>query len=243
MLFWKKMPSLWVGNKIKDINKFNTSDSIAALKIYMTFTWFSKTDDRGIRTVEMTFSEISQRASLSRSLVNNGLKALYDMGLIKNLSQTPRKKLYTIDVDGVCNDGWCKIPYAGIVTEDETIPPFISMHNRYPFELLALQVYLYLLYARDNNSECTLARIKTISDKLDAKKTEVNKAISYLILIGLLKEIKQKRMENYPTELFHDSYYFYFKTGGKEALTYTRIRLGPTLPVTPPAAVDLMDLF
>jgi len=222
MLFWKKMPSLWIGNKIAEFNNLDTAKAIAALKIYLTFCLFCKESDSGIRTVELTFSELCEIASLSRSLVNEGLKILYAKELIKNVSPSVRKKIYTVDVLKDHDDGWCKLPFKGVVDEDKKISAFQSMHNRYPFELLALQTYMYLLYARDNHCDYTLARKKTICEKLKCKLPELNKAITYLIHIGLLDRVVKKSIENKPLDLFHDSCYFYMKTGSNSALTYRK---------------------
>ncbi|BEN52735.1 hypothetical protein SMKC057_48470 (plasmid) [Serratia marcescens] len=222
MLYWKRMPSLWIGIKISEFNDLDTAKAIAALKIYLTFCFFCKESDSGQRTVELTFSNLCEIASLSRSLVNEGLKILYAKELIKNLSTTVRKKIYTVDVLEKHDDGWCKLPFKGIVGEDGKVSAFQSMHNRYPFELLALQTYMYLLYARDNRNEYTLARKKTICKKLKCKLPELNKAITYLIHIGLLDRIVKKSIENKPLEMFHDSCYFYFRAGSNSALTYKR---------------------
>ncbi|ECI0877796.1 hypothetical protein ASH38_24055 [Salmonella enterica subsp. enterica serovar Senftenberg] len=222
MLYWKRMPSLWIGIKISEFNDLDTAKAIAALKIYLTFCLFCKESDSGQRTVELTFSNLCEIASLSRSLVNEGLKILYAKELIKNLSTTVRKKIYTVDVLEKHDDGWCKLPFKGIVGEDGKISAFQSMHNRYPFELLALQTYMYLLYARDNRNEYTLARKKTICKKLKCKLPELNKAITYLIHIGLLDRIVKKSIENKPLEMFYDSCYFYFRAGSNSALTYKR---------------------
>jgi len=222
VLFWKKMPSLWIGNRITEFNTLGTAKAIAALKIYITFCFFCKESEIGIRTVELTFSELAETASLSRSLVNEGLKILYAKDLIRNISPTVRKKIYTIDVLEDINDGWCKLPFKGVVDEDKKISAFQSMHNRYPFELLALQVYLYLLYARDNNQDYTLARKHTLTKKLDCSLPELNKAITYLVHIGLLNRIVKKSVEKFPIELFNDSYYFYVKMGSENALTYKK---------------------
>ncbi|HED3891836.1 TPA: hypothetical protein R4229_004298 [Morganella morganii] len=228
MLFWKKMPSLWIGNQIAKFNELDTAKAIAALKIYLTFCLFSKENNSGQRTVELTFTNLCKIASLSRSLVNEGLKILYAKGLIKNISPTVRKKIYTVDVLESHDDGWCKLPFKGVVGEDKKISAFQSMHNRYPFELLALQVYMYLLYARDNRTEYTLARKKTICSKLECKLPDLNKAITYLIHIGLLDKAVKKAVEQHPIELFHDSYYFYMTTGSTCAFTY---RKNSNLPV------------
>ena len=233
MLFWKKMPSLWIGQKISIFQEFETAHAIAALKIYISFCLLCKERDDGIRTVALTYTQICKVASLSRSLVSEGLQILYMEGLITNLSLTPRKKLYTVDVDGVLKDGWAKLPFSGIVSNDGTITAFQSMHNRYHFELVALQLYLYLLYARDNKNEFTLARKSTITEKLKCKTAELNKAITYLIHIGLLRSIKQKSVENHPGEMFHDSFYFYLKTAVGNALTYKK---------TPSAKISEEDL-
>jgi len=222
MLFWKKMPSLWIGNKIAEFNKLDTAKAIAALKIYLTLCLFCKESDSGCRTVELTFSNLCDKASLSRSLVNEGLKVLYQKELIQNVSTTARKKIYTVDVLEDHNDGWCKLPFKGVVGEDGKISAFQSMHNRYPFELVALQTYMYLLYARDNNSASTLARKKTICEKLKCKLPELNKAITYLIHIGLLDKVVKKSIEGRPLDLFHDSCHFYMKTGSDGALTYRK---------------------
>lgn len=222
MLYWKKMPSLWIGNRITEFNTLDTAKAIAALKIYMTLCLFCKKSDSGLRTVELTFSNLCETASLSRSLVNQGLKILYAKDLIKNVSPTVRKKIYTVDVLKENNDGWCKLPFKGVVDEEQKISAFQSMHNRYPFELLALQVYMYLLYARDNKHDYTLARKHTICKKLNCRLLELNKAITYLVHIGLLDKIIKKSVEIRPIDLFHDTFYFYMKTGIDSALTYRK---------------------
>ncbi|HHT2140735.1 TPA: hypothetical protein ACTYQH_003653 [Klebsiella michiganensis] len=229
MLYWKKMPSLWIGNRISEFGELDTAKAIAALKIYLTFCLFSKNNESNIRTIELTFSNLCEIASLSRSLVNEGLKILYAKDLIRNISPTVRKKIYTIDVLEEHNDGWCKLPFKGVVGEDGKIGAFQSMHNRYPFELVALQVYMYLLYARDNNDDFTLARKHTICKKLKCRLPDLNKAITNLIHIGLLDKIVKKSIENRPSDLFHDSYYFYVKTGIKGALTYRVKSLANTI--------------
>ena len=63
MLFWKKMPSLWIGNQIAEFSDLDTAKAIAALKIYLTFCLFCKESDSGCRTVKLTFSEICETAS------------------------------------------------------------------------------------------------------------------------------------------------------------------------------------
>ncbi len=76
MLYWKRMPSLWIGIKISEFNDLDTAKAIAALKIYLTFCLFCKESDSGQCEI----------ASLSRSLVNEGLKILYAKELIKDTS-------------------------------------------------------------------------------------------------------------------------------------------------------------
>ncbi|HEY3591714.1 MAG TPA: hypothetical protein VGL07_16870 [Buttiauxella sp.] len=235
MLFWKKMPSLWIGSRITEFNTLDTAKAIAALKIYIVFCLFGKEELNGVRTVCLTFTELTRIASLSRSLVSEGLKILFKKGLIKNLCMTPRKKIYTVDVDGKLNDGWCKLPFKGLVDEEKNINSFQSMHNRYPFELIALQAYLYLLYARDNKYEYTLARKKTICDKLNCTLPDLNKALTYLLHIGLMDHMAKKSVEFYTTELFHDSFYFFPKTGGSSALTYRKL---PVLTTPPPITLE-----
>jgi len=238
MLYWKKMPSLWIGNRITEFNSIDTSTAIAAMKIYMTLCFFNKKRDDGIYVVNLTFTQIGNIASISRSLVNEGLKLLIEKELVKNLSLTKRKKLYTLDTDGATDDGWCKLPMAGVVSEDGSIPAYQSMHNRYHFEFVALQLYLYLLYARDNNHNYTLARKQTICNKLECRVYDLNKAISYLIHIGLLQEAKQKALANSTGGIFHDSFYFYFKTKSKDALTYKKPEPPePPKPYHPPLSI------
>ena len=88
----EKMPSLWIGNRLTEFNSLETSHAIAAIKIYITFCLFGKEEDDGVRTVKLTFTEISEIASISRSLVNEGLKLLDNKKLIKYLSPASKKK-------------------------------------------------------------------------------------------------------------------------------------------------------
>jgi len=223
MLFWKKMPSLWVGTKISLFSEIETSSAIAALKIYLTICFFSEEDEfYKARVAKLTYNDFCKISSLSRSLVSEGLKVLYDYDLIGNVSLTPRKKIYTVDVIAGLKDGWCKLPLSGILDEDRRVSAFQSMHNRYKFELVALQVYIYLIYARDNNNEFILARKSTIYKKIKCTPVELNKAITYLVHIGLLHKIEKKNVDKSIDFLFHDSYYFHLKTGSPSALTYRK---------------------
>lgn len=88
----EKMPSLWIGNRIAEFSDLDTAKAIAALKIYLTFCLFCKESDSGHRTVELTFSNLCEIASLSRSLVNEGLKILYAKELIKTYRRLHEKR-------------------------------------------------------------------------------------------------------------------------------------------------------
>ena len=60
-------------------------------------------------------------------------------------------------------------------------------------------------------------------EKNNLYKADLNKAITYLIHIGLLDRVVKKAIVDKPLDLFHDSYYFYMKTGSERALTYRKI--------------------
>ncbi len=124
MLYWKKMPSLWIGNRLTEFNSLETSHAIAAIKIYITFCLFGKEEDDGVRTVKLTFTEISEIASISRSLVNEGLKLLDNKKLIKyhRPRQKERKSIQWMLMGAFMTDGVSCLWQASLAKTEQSAP-------------------------------------------------------------------------------------------------------------------------
>ncbi len=102
----------------------------------------------------LTNEQLTKYASLSRKLVSNGLKKLYELELL-NFEGDKKKKYY---LRGVKRTGkvfsetrfkssqgyWAKLPFAGFVYGSGRITAFESMSNRCPVEKTSLQLVMYL---------------------------------------------------------------------------------------------------
>lgn len=195
-LLWVKLPSSEIVNGIlgrEFSSPANQNDDIAALKLLLVFALFGREVRRtgGLLThhkIEsmMTYDQLCERCSLSRTLVRKGLVRLFDTRLIEKLGE----KRVTYIFAGDARKSWCKLPRKEVVNTDDNIPALAAILNRYSYERNALKLYIYILSVR-NNSKCHVDLSKQIIKKQTGIKcAEIEGATSYLLSIGLLSKVE-----------------------------------------------------
>ncbi|HDX8373765.1 hypothetical protein ACK3ZI_17790 [Aeromonas caviae] len=197
-LLWVKLPSLEIANGIleRDFSSpANQNDDIAALKLLLVFALFGREIKRtsGLLTYQkieamMTYDQLCERCSLSRTLVRKGLVRLLNTRLIEKHGE----KRVTYIFAGDSRKSWCKLPKKGVVSTDDSIPALAAILNRYPYERNALKLFIYILSVR-SNSKCYVDLSKrAIRLKTGIKCAEIEGATSYLLSIGLLSKVEDQ---------------------------------------------------
>ena len=199
--FWKPMPYYALREKevLKLFKRNNLSSSIAAIKIYILICLTSNLDENGNYCTSLTYDQLTKYASLSRKLVSNGLKKLYELELL-NFEGDKKKKYYLMGVKRTgkvfsetrfkSSQGyWAKLPFAGFVDGSGRITAFESMSNRSPVELNSLKLFIYLLSIRSKDQVSISVTLSKIRSTLDISFQDIMIAIGFMQSIGMLYKV------------------------------------------------------
>lgn len=210
---WAALPSFFMRfSGLKDLNDRQPSTDIAAMKLYILFAIKVRTHgNKG--AVSLSYDELTEMAGLSRTLVSKGLKRLFTLNLI--IVTGVRKKYYSLK-SHTTYKGWTKIPSKPLIDDKGNISVFSSFRNRYDYELNALILYLYLLYARSNNNFYTEVSYATIYERTNIGYSKIDSALSFLKATGLLldRQITDSSLKLYPLRDDHLQVYRYTLIGG-----------------------------
>lgn len=226
---WKPMPYYVMRDctALKNIRNNNVSTGIAALKIFTLICLKSESDEQGGYSASITYDQFAQYCSLSRKLISEGLKYLVSNGVIETSGE--RKKRYIlmncrrenkqiVKVRFSSSHGyWCKLPYKGLVDENNRITAFESMGNRSLIELNSLKIYLYLLMVRSSGKAYSAITLKTLKERLSISYQQIMVAIGFLNTIGLITraEVGSNSVGNYD-----ERFPIKFLVGGWESLEW-----------------------
>jgi len=197
------MPSQWMvreGSVLSD--EFNSPKNqavdIAALKIYVGLCLFSHVVKKSIKSeggvvhieqmeTMLTYDQMSDRFSLSRSSINQGIKKLRALSLI-GVSGTIRKKVYVIY--GSVSSGWCKLPKKNLIDRDYKVRAFQEFNQRLSHERNALKIFIYLLAIRGNLKSTIKVSRGKISSSTGVNVEDINGAIKFLSSIELIDDVR-----------------------------------------------------
>lgn len=211
---WAALPAFFMRySGLKDLNDRRPSSDIAAMKLYIVFAIKIRTHgNKG--AVSLSYDELTEMAGLSRTLVSRGLKQLCAYNLI--LITGDRKKFYSLK-SNTTYKGWTKIPVKPLIDENGNVFVFSSFRNRYDYELNALRLYLYLLYARSNSDCFTEVSYATIYERIGIGYSKIDNALSFLKSCGLLldRQITESSMRVFPLRDDHLQAYRYTLLGGE----------------------------
>ncbi|WP_275183444.1 hypothetical protein [Citrobacter freundii] len=198
---WKPMPYFVLRdlNQLSEMKRNNISQGIAAIKLFIVICLKSENDENSNISAGLTYDEFTKLCSLSRKLVNEGLRYLERIKVIQVVGV--RKKRYVLNnckrIDkenkltyfDTTNGFWCKLPYRGLVDENGRITAFESMTNRSLIELNSLKLFLYLLMIRSRNELHSSVTLKTLRKRFSMTYQEIATAIGFLQSLGLLEKV------------------------------------------------------
>lgn len=172
-------------------NDAPASTNAAALMVYVALNFVAEReeDEAGnyLGRAALSYSELNYVTGLSRKLVRHGLEQLEELKLIEPTG-SDQKRSYTIKWGGRT---WFKLPCRELLDKG-AISPFSCFHLRGKSELHALKLYLYLAAIRSNNRWCAMSAHETIHEKTGIPKSEIRRAHSLLISVGILSGVERK---------------------------------------------------
>lgn len=183
------MPSKWIqkGGLAKFTGHCDIADKISAIKLFIIFCIKMEHGKDGRFTCSLTYEQLTDLASLSRSSIRKGIVFLESQGII--YSEGVKSKRYIVNNVGV--GGWCKLPMKPLMINCDEIEPFKILFNRYEHELNSLKLYLYLLSVRDNESFFSEVTVGTINIRTGIPVRGVRRAFSFLQTLGLLDSAEE----------------------------------------------------
>ena len=198
---WKPMPYYIMRDKkfLQSLKKNKVSQGISVLKLFIVICLKSDIDEEGKIGANLTYDDFAAMCSLSRKLINSGLRVLEEAKIIRTKGERkkryilinckPREKGRDLADFSTSHGFWCKMPYKGVVDDKSHIPSFEAMTNRGVNELNALKVYLYLLMIRSRGDVYISVKLSIICGKLTLSSQEVINAVGYLKAIGLVAKV------------------------------------------------------
>lgn len=199
---WARMPTDWIHKdglrEFKWSSKAKSGSNahkIAALQLYVAIAMTGdhlalpdKEDSVTIRYAsDATYNKLQLMTGLSRASVAGGLALLNEQGIIETVKEG--RKNYYIPAEYNGKSGWCKVPFRRVVNELGQIVPFQAFKLRRKAELHALKLYLYLCYARPNQSGSTQASYEKINKATAIPEKAIPAAYTVLAGCGLLSHI------------------------------------------------------
>ncbi len=128
----------------------------------------------------MSYSELEDITSLSRTLISRGIRNMETLNLISvNRNQKPSE----FKIIGFQPQGWAKFPAKQIMK----LKAFDNLHIRHKNELNALKLLFLIIAFRDNNTNTTSISYDKIQDYTKIHRTDVRSAISLLVVWGLIQ--------------------------------------------------------
>lgn len=201
---WVKMPTHWISeNRLKQFKWSSSGDgseNTAALLAYIALCHQLEPDaailekrpahERGF--VRVTYDELTEATSISRTKLSQGLTVLEKHGLIER--NTGSQSTYNICAYDPW-ENWAKLP-CKFLYERDTIVPFKDFQLRKSLELHALKLYLLLIARRDRATNLAILNYGTIESYSGIARQNIRPAINVLIFSGLVHVERARSWEH-----------------------------------------------
>lgn len=180
-LQWSRLPTEWILEDGLHDWKWGQlrSSGTAALQLLIAISHLqAKTslDGWSFSALPCSYDEFTNRASMSRTQVSNGLNILESKRLITVFPGRPHQyKLEAADFQR-----WGKVPYSMITDKYGAITPFKDIHQRKRIEFDALKLYLLLIAMRDSSLNSARASYVKIQEKTGLNSQQTSSALSWL---------------------------------------------------------------
>ena len=178
---WVRLPNRWIEDG--GLKRFDWErDGSAATAALMALTVLAHHVDQSTGVARLTYDELEDRTHLSRAKVSEGLKLLFERGMVGR-EPSGRGSYQLVGYDPVKD--WAKLPCAGLY-RNGGVNVFKGFHLRLRPELDALKLYFLFVSRRDR----TLGYAKIAYPKREeysgVPADRIRVALSLLIANGLV---------------------------------------------------------
>lgn len=193
---WCRAPALPLVDALKNLNWYKVGDmspasGTAALMLYVAILFtadeeLSETGEERWVSLASYDGLIKATGGMSRSLVNQGLQRLQELGLILPEGSRQKRQYLVLGLNKARD--WYKLPCQSIV-QTGVIGPFRHFTLRSKHELHALKLYLYLASVRSRENQFTEVSYERIYERIGIPERDIRRAIAVLINCGLLVNV------------------------------------------------------
>jgi len=145
--------------------------------------------DKIEQIANITYDDLEQATGLSRSLIQQGLDRLTELGRI-SASGSKQKRIYILTWPTPLVR-WAKLPCRAVANRDG-VTAFKTFTLRNKHELNALKLYLYLASVRDKANIYSEVSYEVIYERLNIPERDIRSAINLLISSGLLARVHRE---------------------------------------------------
>ncbi|CAM3542655.1 hypothetical protein PANO111632_21075 [Paracoccus nototheniae] len=187
----------------------------------------------GSKLVTATYDEITAAIGVSRATLSLGLNLLKELEFLD--SKSLKRSTYKIDLHG---DIWGKLPAQTLYGSKGIIIPFEYWKLRGADEMNALKLYIYLVAARDRDSNTIRSSYETFEKYTGVHVGHVRKALSILIHSRLL--IVERQSSRYHEKKEPNIYRL---VGLDDYTHFATMNAPPVTLVRPPFPIPDVDPF
>lgn len=173
---WTQLPTDWI--RSDGLKKFSWvrhgGSGVAAIMTLIALG--QRLPQDGSKLVVATYDELTTALGVSRATISQGLKLLKTLDFLES---TPMKRsTYQLKLSG---DTWGKLPARTLYSKSGVMLPFEYWKLRSADELNALKIYLYLISARDRQTNTILSSYETFEKYTGVHVGHVRRALSLLM--------------------------------------------------------------
>jgi DNA-binding transcriptional ArsR family regulator len=136
---------------------------------------------------DATYDDLEHATGLSRSLIQQGLSRLIELGRIR-ASGSKQKRIYILTWP---IGRWFKLPCRAVIGKDG-VKAFRTFSMRTKHELNALKLYLYLADVRDRAKPYAEVSYEKIYERIGIPERDIRRAINVLTASGLLARVNRE---------------------------------------------------
>lgn len=177
---WVSLPTSWIeegGLEEFTWGSEGGSDNTAALMVLMVVAHHA---ERETGVARVTYDEMADRTSLSRTKISAALNLLSERSIIGPIRQsTYRLCRYSL------SGGWGKLPAVGLYRNGRIVA-FNEFHLRNRTELDALKLYFLFVARRDNRTNMAHITYEQIEDRSGVARYNIKSALSLLAANALV---------------------------------------------------------
>ncbi|MGO8842840.1 MAG: hypothetical protein ACLQF1_17425 [Methyloceanibacter sp.] len=179
---WVKLPSAWIESRRLKQFRWVAGEGSDALAGLMALTVITHHADQATGVARLSYTQLSEMASLSRAKLAAGLDVLEARGLVER-SAAGRGSYALAEYNP--RQGWAKFPAAGLYLNG-VVALFDGFHLRQRAELDSLKLLFLIAARRDRQSNLARMTYDKIEDYSGISREQIRRGLTVLGVAGIV---------------------------------------------------------